>query len=114
MCSGRIFVSVVLLASILWQKDEATSPPATAKHPIVDEYHGVKVTDDYRWLEDGKSPNVIAWTAAQTKYAQSLLDPFPLHTAIYQYMKKLASARRHRLFGRSAGRNRHVSLRIHV
>jgi hypothetical protein len=31
---------------------------------VVDEYNGVKVADNYRWLEDGKSPDVIAWTEA--------------------------------------------------
>src|SRR5580700_8555286 len=67
--------------------------PATPKKPVVDEYHGVKVTDDYRWLEDGKSPDVVAWTAAQDKYARSHLDPLPLHTSIYEFMKRLDSER---------------------
>lgn len=87
------FVSVLLFASVVSQNTEAPSPPATPKHPVVDEYHGVKVTDDYRWLEDGKSPDVVAWTAAQDKYARSHLDPLPLHTSIYEFMKRLDSER---------------------
>ena len=87
------FVSVLIFASVGWQNTEAPSPPATPKHPVVDEYHGVKVSDDYRWLEDGKSPDVVAWTAAQDKYARSLLDPLPMHMSIYEFMKRLDSER---------------------
>ncbi len=52
-----------------------TNPyPATAKKPVVDEYFGTKVTDDYRWLEDGKDPAVASWTEAQNAFTRSRLD----------------------------------------
>ncbi len=63
--------------------------PATPKHPVVDEYHGVKVTDDYRWLEDGKSPAVVAWTAAENAHARALLDGLPIGNQIRSFLKKL-------------------------
>jgi len=43
----------------------------------VDEYHGVKVTDDYRWLENWDDPEVRAWSEAQNAYARSVLDKLP-------------------------------------
>lgn len=37
------------------------SYPATKEIPVVDDYFGTKVTDNYRWLEDLKDPNVQNW-----------------------------------------------------
>lgn len=51
-----------------------TDAPAAAKKPVKDTYHGVEVTDDYRWLEDSKDPAVKAWSDAQNAYARQHLD----------------------------------------
>ena len=56
-------------------------PPAE-KQPVTDEYHGLKVTDDYRWLEEAGTPAVNAWTAAQNKHSRAWLDALPDRTAI--------------------------------
>lgn len=53
------------------------APPATAKRPAVDSYHGVEVVDEYRWLEDRDDPAVAAWSDAQNAYARSVLDRLP-------------------------------------
>ena len=63
--------------------------PSTPKHPVVDEYHGVKVTDDYRWLEDGKNPEVISWTEAQNAHARAMLDELPIRGEIQHFLKSL-------------------------
>jgi prolyl oligopeptidase len=91
----RMLVAVVLFSSLAgaWQKNDVPPLPETPKRPVVDEYHGAKVIDDYRWLEDGKNPQVIAWTDAQDKHARAILDPLPLHAAIYQFMKQLDNER---------------------
>jgi prolyl oligopeptidase len=39
--------------------------------------HGERVSDPYRWLEDGESPEVGAWTEAQGRYARQALDALP-------------------------------------
>jgi prolyl oligopeptidase len=49
-------------------------PPATPARPVVDTLHGVLLTDRYRWLEDGKAPEVQAWTRAQHAATLSYLD----------------------------------------
>ena len=44
---------------------------------MTDTYHGVEVVDPYRWLEDGDSPEVRAWSDAQNAYARAYLDALP-------------------------------------
>jgi prolyl oligopeptidase len=49
----------------------------TKVEPVVDEVHGVKIRDPYRWLEDGGSEDVQRWSEAQNGYLRSLLDGRP-------------------------------------
>ena len=51
--------------------------PSTPKRPVTDVYHGVAVTDDYRWLEDRSDLDVAAWSVAQNAAARSYLDGLP-------------------------------------
>ncbi|HTV64957.1 MAG TPA: prolyl oligopeptidase family serine peptidase [Bryocella sp.] len=79
------------MAAIAWQTS-LPPLPATPKRPVTDDYHGVKVTDDYRWLEDSKSPEVAAWTQAENAHARAMLDALPIHDEIQQFLKALDSA----------------------
>src|SRR5712691_9068504 len=48
--------------------------PPTPRRPVTDVYHGVKVTEDYRWLENWDDPEVKRWSEAQNRVARSYLD----------------------------------------
>ena len=52
-------------------------PPETRRESIEELVHGTRVDDPYRWLESGDSPEVRAWTEAQTRYARDVLDALP-------------------------------------
>ncbi len=60
----------------------------TLRKPVTNEYHGVKVADDYQWLENAADPAVREWTAAQNRAARSYLDAMPTRAALeYQFGK---------------------------
>ena len=45
--------------------------------PVTDDYHGVKVVDEYRNLENLKDPATIDWMKSQTDYANSIVKNIP-------------------------------------
>lgn len=63
-------------------------PPAR-RDPIVETWHGVAVADPYRWLEDGDSPEVRAWSAAQTEHTESCLAARPGFAALRARLAEL-------------------------
>lgn len=50
------------------------APPEAKKIPVTDDYSGTKVTDDYRWLEDAKTPETRAFINDQNAYTQRYLQ----------------------------------------
>jgi prolyl oligopeptidase len=51
-------------------------PPASRARPFVTTYHGVAVTDAYRWLDSAGAPEVRAWIEAQNIYTDTVLARF--------------------------------------
>ena len=51
-----------------------SAAPFTEKKPVTDEYHDVRVVDEYRWLEETGSPAVKAWTEGQNSYSRAWLN----------------------------------------
>jgi prolyl oligopeptidase len=67
------------------------APPKAQAKPIVDIYHGTKVVDNYRWLEDGNSPETQKWVTDEMAYTRALLDPLPGRDAIHKRLTELLS-----------------------
>ena len=65
-----------------------TYPPALTVDAF-DTHFGVKVADPYRWLEEGKSPEVQKWVADEDKLAHSYLDALPGRTVFARRYSRL-------------------------
>ena len=63
--------------------------PAARKSEQVDDYHGVKVADPYRWLEDLDSEETRSWVEAQNKLTFGFLNEIPARSRIKDRLTKL-------------------------
>ena len=68
---------------------QGLSYPSTKSVDHVDAYHGVKVADPYRWLEDDTSADTAAWVEAQNKVTFAYLDKIPYRAALTTRLKSL-------------------------
>lgn len=71
---------------------QAEGPPATSPRTVVEQYHGVAVRDDYRWLEDSSDPAVQKWVAAQNRYTRKRLDALPGRALIQERVQAVFGA----------------------
>ena len=75
------------------------APPArrgpavpAARKPAMHEYFGTKVSDDYEWLEDAKSPETTAFVDAQTAYLRGFIDALPERGPVRERVTQLLGA----------------------
>src|SRR5436853_2442208 len=84
--SLKIFPLLLVLTvfSLIWCSTFVAADRAsdTPKKPITDEYQGVKVQDDYQWLENDSDPAVKAWSDKQNQQTRAYLDKLPDRAAI--------------------------------
>jgi prolyl oligopeptidase len=90
--STRVFIACLLTLTALAPGQSIPKPPETPRRAVTDEYQGVKVTDDYRWLENWDDPEVKQWTAAQNARTRAYLDNLPARAAVKDRLKQLISA----------------------
>ena len=65
--------------------------PATRRGDDADDYHGVRVHDPYRWLEDGSSPEVAEWVAAHNSRTREALDARPVRARWHERLSALTA-----------------------
>ena len=64
----------------------------TPKAPVSSTYHGVMVTEDYRWLEDPASAQTRAWTMAQDRRTRGYLENLPCYGAVRRRAEEVLKA----------------------
>lgn len=75
--------------------------PVARKTDQVDDYHGTKVTDPYRWLEDDHSDETAEWVKAENEVTFGYLNTIPFREklrsrceTVFNYEKYTAPSRK--------------------
>lgn len=85
-----IKILFLLLTTPYWCPAQGTlAYPKTKTVDATDDYHGVKVADPYRWLEDDRSAETAAWIKAQNELSYGYLDKIPFKDKIYNDLEKV-------------------------
>jgi len=87
ICAGAILVSCKEEKQS--KNDISVNYPETAKKPVVDEYFGTKVTDNYRWLEDDRSAETEAWVKAENEVTFDYLSKIPYREQLKERLSEL-------------------------
>jgi prolyl oligopeptidase len=78
--------------------------PETKKDDAVDDYHGVKIADPYRWLEDDNSAETKAWVEAQNRVTFGFLEQIPERPKIRERLTMLWNYERFGVPSKRGGR----------
>jgi len=100
-----LIVLLALALSTAWFAEavvaQALQYPTTKTVDHVDTYHGTRIADPYRWLEDDTAADTAAWVEAQNKVTFAYLDKIPYRAqltrrlnALYNYAKYSSPSRR--------------------
>ncbi|MEZ5043517.1 MAG: prolyl oligopeptidase family serine peptidase [Saprospiraceae bacterium] len=71
------------------------SYPLTDRINQTDNYHGVNITDPYRWLEDDMAPEVSAWVKEQNLVTANYLSQIPYRQKIADRLSSLMNYARY-------------------
>jgi len=88
---ARALAAVLFFPLVAGAAAPLTQPVAPVK-PVTDTYFGTKVVDNYRWMEDLKSPEVHNWMIGQAAYTKDYLAKLPGRDALDERIKSLDNA----------------------
>ncbi|MFD1145103.1 prolyl oligopeptidase family protein [Larkinella insperata] len=74
--------------------------PQTRKTEQLDDYHGTKVSDPYRWLEDDRSAETEAWVKAQNAVTFGYLEQIPYRKQLENRLEQIINYPRYSAPGR--------------
>ncbi len=80
------------------------SYPEARKGDVVDDYHGTKIADPYRWMEDIDAKEVTEWVEIQNKLTSGYVERLPLREHFRKRITELWNYPKTGLPLREAGR----------
>jgi len=91
------------LTLVTQQTDSACTTPRARQAGQVDVYHGTRVADPYRWLEDPDAPETQAWVAAENCVTFAWLNSVPEREQIRNRLTQLWNYERYSVPVRQGG-----------
>lgn len=95
----RVGLTIVAMSAAV--EGQGLQYPVTRTVDHVDTYHGTRVPDPYRWLEDDTSAETATWVEAQNAVTFAYLEQIPFREqlkkrlqALYDYAKYSAPSRK--------------------
>src|SRR6185369_8438520 len=96
--------AVVLGGNWLEAAENKMTYPDARRSEQVDSYHGVRVEDPYRWLEDADSTESKAWVAAENALTSEYLRQIPGRQRILNRLTELWNFERYSNYFKAGGR----------
>ena len=78
--------------------------PEAAKQDVTEDYHGTKVADPYRWLEDPDSKETQEWVGKENEITRAYIDSYGAREGIEDRLKTLFNYERYSLPDRQGDR----------
>jgi len=88
-----------------------SSVPAL-RQPVTNTYHGVRVVDEYQWLENAPAPQVREWTRLQNERTRDYFSRLPFRAGLAQQLAQLRGEESARYFGLLEKKGRIFGLRF--
>ncbi|HXV89974.1 MAG TPA: hypothetical protein VD707_01315, partial [Gemmatimonadales bacterium] len=99
-----LLIALALGAGARQSAAQALSYPPARRDSVVDVYHGTRVADPYRWLEEQDDSATRDWVAAQGRLTAGYLDRLPQRAPIRRRLTALWSTSRTDVPWREAGK----------
>ncbi len=84
-----LLLAACLLPMMMTADEVKPTYPKTRQDAQMDDCHGEKVADPFRWLEDDNSDETKAWVVEQNKVTSVFLDAIPERAKIKERLTKL-------------------------
>ena len=95
--AASLLALAIIFAPAMAQTAKKLVYPESKKVDQVDDYHGTRVADPYRWLEDLDSADTRRWVEAQNQLTFAYLNDIPARAQIKQRLMKLWNFERYSL-----------------
>ena len=95
---------VVLAAACSQPPEPKMTYPETKKGDLVEDYHGTRIADPYRWMEDLDSKDVADWVSRQNEVTFAYLEKLPMRARLTSRITELWNYPRVGLPAKEGGR----------